>query len=277
MKIGKFTRNAMSGTDTLKVFRPVQTLLFRFKKLGTDPRMIVEDYTLLTAKLSATLQDSLTGSQVTLIPFVRIADLGDIATMHEGHVNMSETYMVVPVILNPIAALKVSNDKYLELEISALSDKYDVEVFGFENGTLSDLVCSYQKFSVPAGTSRQMFTVGNNDVVSFPVGGFDSVRFTFASGVVSELTVTELEYMMSKANDLTLVRRGWHGLVSTGGHDLLNEPYDPTADPTGVIDLIPSYGKSFVLDLNGVKAFEVIRDTMELDGHSYEFLVADLS
>lgn len=261
MKIGTLTRKANGQTTTLKVFRPCQVLLFKItKNIAQDVQM--EDFLNIEAKLNASLQDSKTGSQTTVIPYAKLNHLAEIATIHEGLVVMEKTFMLLPVLLNPVGSLKIDNDKYLEIELSDLDVIYDVEVYGFEAGVISERICVYQKFSVPAGTARQTFVVGSNDVLSLPTENLSSVRLTYASGIVSDLTPVELSYLMSKTNDLTVFRRDSLGRLTQEESQI-------------TVDVVGSYAFSYVIDLVGVTSFEILRDTVDYSA-PYEFFMADL-
>lgn len=249
MKIGTYVANAQGNIDPQKVFRPLQTILVDIH--GENGQSI--EFKTLTAKLNVTLINSTTGSQDSIIPFVSLTQLAEVATMHEGSVLHSSfgasNTLLIPVLLNPTSNLQINNDKYLDIEISGLVPGAIVDIYGFESQSMSDMVCRYSKFSMPIGTSRQSTQTGNNDFLCLPIVGFDSIRITYASGVVADLSPRELQYMMAKENDITL--------SSVDGSFM-----------------IYSYANSYVIDLAGVKSFEIVRDSNSTT--PFEFLLGDL-
>lgn len=251
MKIGTYVANAQGTIDPQKVFRPLQTILIDLHGTALNPL----DFNNLAAKLNVTLINSTTGSQDSIIPFVSLTQLAEVATMHEGSVLRTAvsddgfTRLLIPVLLNPTSNLQINNDKYLDIEISGLSAGQTVDIYGFESQSMSDMICRYSKFSMPIGTSRQSTQTGNNDFLCLPIVGFDSIRITYASGVVADLSPRELQYMMAKENDITL--------SSLDG-----------------ANMIYSYANSYVIDLGGVKSFEIVRDSNSAT--PFEFLLGDL-
>jgi hypothetical protein len=255
MKIGTYVANAQGNIDPQKVFRPLQTVLVDVHGARQyDP----VDFITLGAKLNVTLINSKTGSQDSIIPFVALNLLSEVATMHEGSVIYKNgigtadgiSHLLLPVLLNPSANLQIDNDKYLDIELSGLQPGQTVDLYGFETQALSEMVCKYSKFSIPIGTSRNTTTVGTNDVLALPVGGFDSIRLAYASGVVADMSPVELDYYMAKENDLTLT----------------------TTNPTDPI--IYSRGNHYILDLTGIKSFEIVRDSNSTA--AFEFVLGDL-
>lgn len=251
MKIGTYVADAKGNIDPQKVFRPLQTILIAVHAHGGNP-LSPDVFLALSAKLNVNIVNSQSGSQDSIIPFIHLNTLGEISTMHEGTISMNESIMVIPVLLNPTSNLAIDNNKYLDIEMSGLLPGQPVDIYGFESKTMSEMVCKYSKFSIPIGTSRQTITVGTNDVLAMPIVKFDSVRITFASGVVADLSPTELDYLMAKENDLTLV-----------------------CDMYGSQVFIPSRANHYILDLNGVKSFEIIRDSDST--LPYEVIMGDLS
>jgi|GEM_PF-6093676 hypothetical protein len=255
MKIGTYIANAQGNIDPQKVFRPLQTILI---DVHGKQQYDSVDFLTLAAKLNVTLINSKTGNQDSIIPFVTLNLLGEIATMHEGSVIYKNgqdfadgiSHLLVPVLLNPASNLQIDNDKYLDIELSGLLPGQTVDLYGFETQSLSEMVCKYSKFSIPIGTSRNTTTVGSNDVLALPVGGFDSIRLSFTSGVVADMSPIELDYYMAKENDLTLT----------------------TTNPTDKI--IYSRGNHYILDLNGIKSFEIVRDSDSTA--AFEFVLGDL-
>jgi hypothetical protein len=246
MKIGTYVANAQGNIDPQKVFRPLQTILIDIHGVGFTKASFLA----LAAKLNVTLINSQNGNQDSIIPFVPLNTLAEIATMHEGVVSIDDTHILIPVLLHPSANLSIDNNKYLDIEISGLTAGQTIDIYGFESQRMSDMICKYSKFSIPIGTSRQSISVGTNDFLALPITQFDSIRVTYATGVVADLSPRELAYMMAKENDMTL--------ASNDG-----------------AQLILSYGKNFVLDLQGVKSFEVVRDTDSTS--AYELVLGDLN
>jgi len=272
MKIGAYQANGVGNVVDVKCFRPIQVLLFDVTTSDNLAPLTVADFLNSTIKVNVTLQDSKTGNQTSVVPFVKLSQLAEIATMHEGSVIMTKDKILFPVLLNPAANLRVDNDKYLEIELSGMVPGQHVDVYGFETENISDMLCIYQKFSIPVGTARQIYQVGTNDIIAFPTTGFDSVRFYFNSGVVSDMSPRELQYDMAKNNDLTLYQLSENGTV-----DVVTTAEDNGAGGQMTVSkcqMIMSHGNSFIRDLAGVKQFEIIRDSQPET--AFEFLLGDL-
>jgi len=276
MKLGTYTANGDGFIPSVKVFAPVQALLFDVRRVGVE-NFSASSFNQLAARVNITLQNSKDGSNTPIVPYISLRKLAEIATFNEGCVLMDSAKMLLPVMLNPAGNLSVDNDKYLDIEIHDLAADQQVTIYAECNDKMSDFVTKYMKMTCPAGVARSEFMVKESDLVCFPSDGYDSIRLTYKGGLVSDRTIRELEYDMAKNNDITAYGRD----SSTGGVNLNIETGNSNnpADFAGVyanasLQLIMSYGKNFVLNLINVDKIEILRDSDS--SQSFEFILGDL-
>ena len=270
MKIGTFSPDSNGIIEGIRIFRPCQTLLARvINTLGET----VPDFANETIKVLATLQNSNNGSQKTLIPYILLNKLAEISTFNEGVVLQKNDSCLYPIMLNPIGNIELDSDKYIDVAFNGVAATETIELYAFEASKISDFVPVYSKMSTSSGVARQKFNVATNDVLCLPITGFDSIQLTYKSGSVGTYTPTELEYLMSKTNDLTM----YHRDTNTGGVVTITSAYynsgSGTVSATSISELIMSYGCQFIVNLLEVDSIELIRDTN--CSANYEFILCD--
>jgi hypothetical protein len=261
MKIGSFTPNSDGTINDLRLMRPCQTLLI-VPTPSSQPTLT--GYLSNNYKINVTLQNSATGSQDTIIPFVGLTELAEISTFNEGATRLERTQVVYPVMLSPKGNVKLDSDKYLQIDLQGFQSVSNVDVYSFEADANIDFYIKYQKMSVPAGTSRYKANVLKNDIISMPTNGFDMFQVTYKTGIVATFTPLELRYQMARTNDLTAYR---------SSPDLATET--SVVGSRTEADVIFGFGKSFVINLLNVDSIEVIRDTDS--SANFEFILADLT
>lgn len=264
MKIGSFVPNADYLIENIKVFRPCQVLLFHLKSGAANKLDALTDYTPL---LNVVLQNSKTGASDTIVPFIQLGKLGEIASFNEGVILGTETGILIPVMLNPAGNISLDNDKYLDVQLSGLQDFANVDIYAFETGKNSDFVTKYMKVTAPMGVARHKTSVGQADLVSFPTKGFESIQLTYKGGIVTNMTKTELQYYAAKNNDLTAMQMGSNDSPFVPG--TINDTLD-----TALCFIFGCYATQFIVNLIDVESIEIIRDVE--NGQAFEYILGDL-
>lgn len=268
MKIGSYTP-VNNKVENIKIFTPVQTILI-VPKYNT--RVIASKFAYETATISITLQNSNTGNLTTIIPHVKLTTLGEISTFNEGVVVMDDDTIIFPIMLNPVGNVQVDNDKYLQLDLSELSPTISqVDIYTFTVGKSSDFIAKYSKMACPAGVARHKVNAVNNEILSLPLTGYDSVQLTYANGIVSVYSKVDLEYIQAQNNDLTAYKMGAMGIDVIGNLTNTSKYADFAGfnldlksgiiDIEGVVNLYTSKCRSYILNLENVKEIEIIRDS----------------
>lgn len=273
MKIGSFTP-VKHRIENVRVFRPVQTLLFKVRVSEVDT-VNTNDYLNFDLKVNVTLQNSKTGNLNTIIPYIELSKLADISTFNEGSTLIGSDYILYPVMLGVDSNVSVDNDKYLEINIVDIPANISaIEIYSYEVGKQSDFVARYSKMACPSGVARHKTAMGENDFLSLPISGFDELQITYLNGSVSSMSIVDLQYHMAQNNDITAVKQDTNGLslsakvdlkIQDGNvHDaptLLNYLKTNTFKVNGYVSTFMAYANSFVMVLEDVESIEIIRDT----------------
>ncbi len=237
------------------IFTPVQTLLIGITKsdsaIANDAFSVSEN----PSVIKVSLQNSKTGEKNDIVPHIKLPYLAEIATYNEGQILFTDNYILFPVMLNPVGNVDLDNDKFLRVEFE--TNGKAVDIFAFSEGTMSNFISKYDKMNVPAGTSRLSFNTKGIELMYLPnfQQSFDSVRLTYSNGLSSELTSRELQYLMSKNNDITAFK---------------TEPNSGIIE-TGTSNLSGSFANGAIINLNNVSQVEIIRDTVG-SSSNYEFI-----
>lgn len=259
MKVGSF-QPVNGKIENIKVMRPCQALLFHI--VYSDN----EDFntTLQTAgcKLQVLRQNSNTGQKDTIVPFIQLGKLAEIATFNEGCIRLGLQSAHVPVMLSPAGNIALDNDKYLEISVvdtNLYPGLQSIDVYAIESEKISPFLTKYNKMSVPAGIARQYFNVKDSDILSLPTTGYDEIQLKTNTGSVITLTKIELQYLQSTKNDLTAYR--------------MDDATNMIVSGMGGAQLHP-YGNSFILNLLSIESIEIIRDSNSAS--SFDFILGDL-
>lgn len=213
--------------------------------------------------VSIKLQNSETGQKHDIVPFIGISDLAEIATYHEGVILATSTKVMFPIMLNPVGNVRLDNNKYMEVEITGSNAWKSLEIYAYSTDTFADFVTKYEKLTIPAGTSRQIFSARELELICLPsfATKFDSIRLTYANGIVTEMTSEELKFHMARTNDMTLTQvQGATGAILSYGST--NE------------SMVGSYGQCAILNLSNVVSIEIIREKVGA-AVSYEFITGN--
>lgn len=257
MKIGTFA--PVNGKiENVKIMRPAQAILLELTFAEPSSMEVLKS---ATCKLLVTRQNSENGQTDTIIPFIPLGKLAEIATFNEGAVRLSIYKAFIPVMLSPAGNIQLDSNKYLELslhDMNIVPDPTEVTIYAIEDSSMSAFITKYQKFNLPAGVSRQSVNLKDADILCLPQTGFDEIKIVSKNGHVNSMTKTELLYKQATKNDITAYRLADTGLLT---------------NTVGSADLFP-VGNSFILNLIDVESIEVVRDSDSTE--VFEFITADL-
>jgi hypothetical protein len=198
MKITSITSG--DAKENITVMKPIQYLLITGKAASTLDKVY----------LRVQLINSNTGSTTPVITQISLQTLGEIATMNEGHFiwNATTKLFKVHVMLHPNSAVRLDNDKYLQIEISGLdcSTSNPCNIYGIESTELSDeFIVRYSKLYVSSGEEIKLFTVGTNEELILPFDMVDELQLNCSTGVAPVYTPEELKAKQRLQNDLVFV------------------------------------------------------------------------
>lgn len=216
MKITNFNFN--SAQSNLKVFKPIQYLNIVAKSQSpvTDPR---------ETKLRVRVVDSMTGRVDEIIPSINLDVLGEICSMNEGFYMFDMNHYSINIMLHPTSAIYLSNDKYLEIDLTAdtYMDGTNVTIYGLESPVIDkDFVCRYNKFYMAAGELQKTFVVGENENLIIPSASFDEIVLQYKNGSSCCYTKDEVVSLMMLKNDIVCVSdKVFHGSVGSATQQLI--------------------------------------------------------
>lgn len=259
--------NPVNGKiENVRIMRPCQSLLLHITTTEAFQTALLDktkySHALLSfalkglgAKLTARLISQDTGKMETFIPSLEIAQLGELAVYGEGHISGSTSSFVVPVLLNPVHSLNLSQNRYVEFDILGCENIASIDIYSVETGVLADNLFKYQKLSCPVGNARTDFKNNVSDFVLLPKEGFDYVELTYSTGVTAILTPLELQYLNHAKNDVVLVADG-------GGNSIeVVAPNDETADLQPITSMVCGYLDSVILQATSITSISVVRES----------------
>ncbi len=206
--------------DNIKCFKPVGKIFIKsyyegLKSLGTfDPLIRVR------------LVDGRNGSSDELVPEMPLSVLSEIASKYEGFqrregynpgtgkpvgFNLS-TILLGAIVGHGVgencAAIDLSNDKYLDIDLRNLDPLMTYEVWGMENHVISPYVRTYKKFYLSAGELEKTFHVEGNEVFVYPISHVKELQMYAKNGTSPVYRKEELILDEDGRNDLVSVELG---------------------------------------------------------------------
>lgn len=232
MKIA--TLKGVGSVEDLKVFKPIQKILIKATVAGGSLSESLTD-----EKIRIRLINSVTGENKEIVSETSLSVLSEISCKKEGFVrnwqprfnndsgDVYAGYKNFIFVLNDSAALELSNDKYLQIDLFDLSSVVTYEVFGFEYPITSPFVKSYSKMYVAPKELEKQFSVGNFEYLALPLDTIKEIQFFTKDGSASPVYLPdELKLDQEMSNDITSVSMDANGVSYGRGNfrveDLLN-------------------------------------------------------
>jgi hypothetical protein len=256
MKVTSFT--GVTQIDNVKIFKPVSKIFIK-----TDYQ---EDATLQHSDplIRVRLVDGRNGKSDELVPEMRLSILVEIASKYEGFQRRAARYRddgnntdyvsgfdLCTVLLGGIvgtgvgeesAAIDLSNDKYLDIDMRELTPGCKYEIWGFENHIISPAARTYRKFYLSAGELEKTIHVEGNEVLVYPMDKVKEIQFYAKNG--SSPVYRKEEFILDEdtRNDLVTVELDEANVcrLSVGAvSGLGNLPIKFGYSNWGVVDLRP--------------------------------------
>jgi len=263
MKITSFTR--VTSIDNVKCFKPISKLFIKRiydRSLGglneDDPTIRVR------------LVDGATGNSKELVPEMKLSILSEIASKYEGFQRkaavdvggMLTGFSLSTILLGAYvgdsvgedcAAIDLSNDKYIDIDMRNCDESVQYEIWGVENHVISNHVRVYSKFYLSAGELEKTFHVGENEQLVLPIQQIKEIqlysRFSAASPTFRK---EELILDEDGRNDLVSVRLDEENRSHIG--------WEKTIDGDYFLQVEFGYSKWGVMTVTPFDRFDVRRD-----------------
>jgi len=249
--------------ENVRIMRPCQSLLLQIKPTASFQTTLHDGavcshatlqnaLSLLGAKMTARLISQDSGKMETFIPSLDLRMLAELATFGEGHISGNVTSFCLPILLNPHYSLNLSQNHYIELDITGCENISSIDIYSVETGLIADNFFKYQKMSCPVGNARTDFKNPASDFVVLPKSGFDYVEITFATGVTAILTPTELQYLNHAKNDVVSVETtdGTSIAVVVGNDE----------DLDSITSMVTGYMENLIYPISQVNSISIVRD-----------------
>jgi len=252
--------------ENVRIMRPCQSLLLHITTTEDFQTSLLDaanyshallSYAIgdLSAKMTARLISQDSGKMETFIPAMQLSELGELAVFGEGHISGNVSSFVIPVLLNPVHSLNLSQNKYVELDFSSCENIASMDIYSVETGVLADNLFKYQKLSCPVGNARTDFKNNVSDFVLLPKDGFDYVELTYSTGVTAILTPLELQYLNHAKNDVVMV--GF-----SGGSSIEVVPAnDADADLESITSMVCGFLNSVILQTSSITSISIVRES----------------
>ena len=215
---------SVTGVDkieNIKCFKPASKIFIVTRPKG-QPFMSPETDPLIRVRLI----DGRNGSSDELVPEMRLSLLSEIASKYEGFQRRSgygfdgtmtqvhSGFSLSTILLGGIvgtgigedcAAVDLSNDKFLDIELKDLNPDFEYEIWGMENHIISPVVRKYKKFYLSQGELEKTFHVENNEVLVFPIKDVRELQMYAHNGTSPVFRQEELILDEDGRNDLVSV------------------------------------------------------------------------
>ena len=198
MKVTSFT--GVTQIDNVKIFKPVSKIFIKTNYKGTTSGPIVRVDPLIRVRLV----DGRSGRSDEVVPEMRLSILSELASKYEGFQRRADLnrslqmgdyshsgFDLCTVMLGAIvgldsysqcAAIDLSNDKYIDIDMRELDMDCTYEIWGFENHIISPNVRTYRKFFLSAGELEKTIHVEGNELLLFPMDKVKEIQFYAING-----------------------------------------------------------------------------------------------
>lgn len=274
MKVASFKGSDFSTKEGMKVFKPVSSLVLCVSCL--DPAKSWADYK--EPEIRVRLVDGKKGSSHEIVPQMLCDTLSDVAAKTEGFqrrmgykFDNSQAKKVrlsgrnqYTIVLNSLAAVDLSNDKYLDIDVFNCVDGFKYELYGIEHNELSMFVRTVKKFYLSGGELEKTFSVEDNELLCLPLRLLKEVQFFTKNNSTSPVfSAFELELLEDQSNDIQnlcinednklSVVNGYSDLAHKDGSNVLFVQGGFGFDKWAVIDITP-YSRFEVRRNDGTEA-----------------------
>jgi len=188
MKITSVT--GVDKIENVKCFKPICKVFVK----AVYPDGVVEPQEDKDPQIRVRLVDGQRGSSAEVVPEMPISILSEIASKYEGFqrrpasvkgaggVNYLSGYSTSSVILgqqldmDTISAVDLSNDKYVDIDLRGLDPRVTYEIWGMESHVINPFIRTYRKFYLSQGEIEKNFSVGDNEVLVYPIDQIKEIQ-----------------------------------------------------------------------------------------------------
>ncbi|WP_163319084.1 hypothetical protein [Dysgonomonas sp. 520] len=195
--------------------------------------------------------------------------LSEIASKYEGFQRQSgrsgagylQAYSLSTVIIGQqmdettISAVDLSNDKYIDIDLRNLNPDVTYEIWGFESHIINPFVRTYKKFYLSSGEIEKTFSVGENEVLVYPIDEIKEIQLYPLNGASSPVYRRE-ELIIDEdgRNDLVSVELDGDNFCTAGVGG------DGAGGEVATLPIFFGYSKWGVMSVGDFKTFDVRRD-----------------
>ena len=307
MLIGKFT--GLTEKANMLFHKPISQIVIRekFKAVNETPypqsNVPYARIRLISSKM---------GSSEEAVPKMQLNHLSEISSKFEGfdtraggvlpegktdHVLSGEGIYTIQLGAitegGILSCVDLSNDKYLDLELSGLHKDAEYEIYGIEGYVISPFIRKYSLMYLSRDEKQKNFKKGANELLVLPLVGIDEIQFYPVNSRSFTLTQFELMHDAMKNNDIAIANIAHGGELNidnnTKGFGLqrnLLMTRDITPDATkgatadtlkvsgSVVDIALGYEDLTIIDLANIVDFDIRRPEAVQD-QPYLFYMVD--
>lgn len=220
MKITSVT--GVESIENVKCFKPISKVFVKIIYPDINGANAVANYS--DPQIRVRLVDGRAGSSREIVPEMNLSILSEIASKYEGFQRQAAPrlndadlvvlrgYSLSSVIIGQqltddvIAAVDLSNDKYVDIDLRGLNPKCTYEIWGMESHLIQPFCRTYQKYYLSAGEIEKTFGVGENEVLVYPIDDIKEIQlFSKNSGSSPVFRREELIIDEDGRNDLVFV------------------------------------------------------------------------
>ncbi len=190
---------------TVRIYKPVSEII------------ITKNGNLASEKIEIGRVNGAKGTHEQVSPRMLLADLFEIASQGEGLFIDKSTGSRGIVAVGMDGAAALSDQRYLEIDLTGLDSGKVYVVYGMEDGDIVERVIVYHPIVINADETLKEYGVTDKELGAFPFTSLEKLELVKTNGQSVTYMPEELKAKMEKENDLCSVFNDGAGEVAYYG------------------------------------------------------------
>ena len=191
MKVLSFTGKT---EEVLRIYKPISHIV------------VVKDDNFYEEKIEVNRVNGLTGSIEKCSPRMFMRNGFEIGAHGEGMFTDSELGSRGAFAVGMSGSVKLSDQRYLEVDLTGLNNTAQYTIYGLEQGDIVDDMLSYHPMVINSDETEKEYGTTDKELLALPIEGLTKVELVKDSGQAMTYTPDELMTLMEQENDLVCVK-----------------------------------------------------------------------
>ncbi|WP_143525136.1 hypothetical protein [Labilibacter marinus] len=146
-----------------------------------------------------------TGTHDKCMPRLIMTNVFEIGSHGEGLFIDSDQESRGSIQVGMEGSIKLSDQRYLEIDMSSLESSKTYTVFGLEQGEIVEGLMSYHPMTINSDETEKVYGTTDKEEVALPLTGLEKVEMIRDNGQSMTYTPTELKALMEQENDMVAI------------------------------------------------------------------------